>query len=109
MNLKCSTKDIHLTSRTLNLGLFCVVFTTDVCGHTGLITPYYLKHCGMGVFSYTPTIFSEHVFLKHLCAMASVNYVLTIQDSFKDFILTCNIENEMHTKFNGKNSASNQW
>ena len=57
------TKDICMTTRTSNVRLLYVIFTSGVCGHNGLITSYHLQsNFGMGVFLYIPPIFWQQLF-----------------------------------------------
>ena len=91
-------RDICMTTRTSNVRLLYVIFTSDVCRHSCLITPYHLQsNFGMGVFLYIPPIFWQQLLLEHLRAMAPIisidmDSIVTTRNCFKDCILACKTE-----------------
>ena len=93
------------TSRTSNAQFSYVFFGFNACRDSSQITPYYLKlHFVVSVFLYVPPTFQKYLFLEHLCTMTSVSSIkndsiAATPDSFKDCILACKINNQVHTNF----------
>ena len=63
-----------------------------------------MLHFVVSVFLYVPPTFQKYLFLEHLCTMTSVSSIkndsiAATLDFFKDCILACKINNQVHTNF----------
>ena len=97
------------TSRTSNAQLSYAIFDLYASGHSSQFVPYYLKlYFTVSVFLYVSPIFQKYIFLRHLGTMTSKSSIekdsiATTPHSFKDCILACKINNQVHTNFEKKN------